>query len=179
MEGLISSSQSAFIHGRNLGDSVLMLQELVQGYHKEDGVRRAAIKVDFQKAYDMVEWESLCVGMSDMGFPHMFIFLLQYCIIGARFSVNINDDLVLLTSTDLRSFRVFKETLGLFGELIGVRLNCDKSTIYRRAYRYGYMGMSEGVLPMRYLGIPLSSKGLTHEDYELFTRKICAKISSW
>ncbi|GAA0172178.1 hypothetical protein LIER_26054 [Lithospermum erythrorhizon] len=48
-------SQSAFIPGRNLGDSVLMLQALVQGYHKEDGVPRAAIKIDLQKAYAMVE----------------------------------------------------------------------------------------------------------------------------
>ncbi|GAA0184350.1 hypothetical protein LIER_31638 [Lithospermum erythrorhizon] len=46
MEDLISPSQSAFILGRNLGNSVLMLQELVQGYHKEDGVPRAAIKID-------------------------------------------------------------------------------------------------------------------------------------
>ncbi|GAA0186369.1 hypothetical protein LIER_33657 [Lithospermum erythrorhizon] len=55
MEDLISSSRSAFISGRNLGDSILMLQELVQGHHKEDGVPRAAIKIDLEKGYDMVE----------------------------------------------------------------------------------------------------------------------------
>ncbi|GAA0172179.1 hypothetical protein LIER_26055 [Lithospermum erythrorhizon] len=38
--------------------------------------------------------------------------------------------------------------------------------------------MSEGVLPMRHLGVALSSKNLT-QDYGRFTRKICAKISSW
>ncbi|GAA0171575.1 hypothetical protein LIER_25573 [Lithospermum erythrorhizon] len=51
-------------------------EELVQGYHKEDGVPRAAIKVDLQKAYDMVEWDSLWTEMLAMGFPQRFVFLL-------------------------------------------------------------------------------------------------------
>ncbi|GAA0167916.1 hypothetical protein LIER_22751 [Lithospermum erythrorhizon] len=39
--------------------------------------------------------------------------------------------------------------------------------------------MSEEVLPMKYLAIPLSSKNLTHEDYSLFIKKVCGKITGW
>ncbi|GAA0166119.1 hypothetical protein LIER_21349 [Lithospermum erythrorhizon] len=68
-------------------------KELVQGYHKEDGVPKAAIKVDLQKAYNMVERESLWTGMEAMDFPQWFIFLLQCCITKAHFSTNINGTL--------------------------------------------------------------------------------------
>ncbi|GAA0158737.1 hypothetical protein LIER_15683 [Lithospermum erythrorhizon] len=82
--------KSAFIPGRSLTDSVLLLQELVQGCHKDDGIPKMAIKVDLQKAYDMVEWESLWVVMETMAFPSRFIFLLQQCVQTAKFSVNVN-----------------------------------------------------------------------------------------
>ncbi|GAA0147984.1 hypothetical protein LIER_42977 [Lithospermum erythrorhizon] len=40
----MSTLESAFVPGRSLTDSVLLLQELV--YHKEDGIPKMAIKVD-------------------------------------------------------------------------------------------------------------------------------------
>ncbi|GAA0139319.1 hypothetical protein LIER_35066 [Lithospermum erythrorhizon] len=91
MHILVFPSQSAFIPGKCISDSVLMLQELVQGYHKEDGVPKATIKVD--QAYDMVEWESLWVRMEAMGFSQRFIFLLQFCITKANVSINLNGTL--------------------------------------------------------------------------------------
>ncbi|GAA0142726.1 hypothetical protein LIER_35622 [Lithospermum erythrorhizon] len=46
MQELVSPSQFAFILGRSLSDIILLLQELIRGYHKEDGVYKTAIKVD-------------------------------------------------------------------------------------------------------------------------------------
>ncbi|GAA0161043.1 hypothetical protein LIER_17453 [Lithospermum erythrorhizon] len=56
---LISPLQSAFIRGRQIGDSIHMLRELVQGYHKEDGNPRTTLKIDLKKAYDTIEWGAL------------------------------------------------------------------------------------------------------------------------
>ncbi|GAA0154886.1 hypothetical protein LIER_12736 [Lithospermum erythrorhizon] len=216
---------------RRVRDCSARLQEFVQGYYKEDGIPKAAIKVDLLKAYDMVEWENLCVGMLAMGFPHRFIFMLKCCITKASFSINLNstlkcrfaswlrkgdlissylfilvleifnglmrrasdssavrfhpkcqqlcithlsfaDDMVLLVSADMDSFRVIKETLVLFGDLTGLKLNCSKSRIFFwstprnvRSALCEYTEMSEGVLPVQYLGIPLSSKSLSKADY--------------
>ncbi|GAA0156287.1 hypothetical protein LIER_13815 [Lithospermum erythrorhizon] len=58
-----------------------------------DGVSKAAIKIDLQKAYDMVEWESLWLVMETMGFPWRFIFLVQRSVMTPRFSININGTL--------------------------------------------------------------------------------------
>ncbi|GAA0159100.1 hypothetical protein LIER_15965 [Lithospermum erythrorhizon] len=107
---LISMSLSAFILGRNLGNSIMMLQELVQGYHVKDGVSKAAIKVDLTKAYDMVEWDSLWAVMEAMRFPQRFIGLLRACVGNVGFSININGTLKGWLSS-IRGFRQGDPTL--------------------------------------------------------------------
>ncbi|GAA0186785.1 hypothetical protein LIER_34073 [Lithospermum erythrorhizon] len=91
-----------------------------------------------------------------------------------------------ISYSDLESFKVIKSTLQLFGEIIGLMLNCNKSKIFLgstsvalKASLCEYMNMEEGTLPMRYLGVPLSSKKLTSDDYNIFVSKICDKIGSW
>ncbi|GAA0161541.1 reverse transcriptase [Lithospermum erythrorhizon] len=202
---------------------------------------------ELQKAYDMVEWESLWTGMFEMGFPQRFVFMLQSCITRANFSINLNgtlrgwfasskglrhvdpissylfvlvldifnglmrkasgdpefkfhpkcqqleithlsfaDDMILLTSADIGSFKVIKKTLAMFVYLTGLRLNCAKSKIFfgstpedTKVALCEFMGMSEEELPMKYLGMPLSSKGLTNDDYRALFDKICNKINTW
>ncbi|GAA0153255.1 hypothetical protein LIER_11539 [Lithospermum erythrorhizon] len=138
MPEVISLSQSPFIPGRSLTDSVMILQELVQGYHKQDGIPKMAIKVDLQKAYDMVEWESLWVVMETMQFPQ---------------SLKLN-------CAKSREF---------FGSL-----QCEEMVAICQT-----LHMEKGILPMKYLGIPLTSGQLTCEDFKGLTDKICSKISSW
>ncbi|GAA0142729.1 hypothetical protein LIER_35623 [Lithospermum erythrorhizon] len=64
--------------------------------------------------------------------------------------------MVLLSSTDMSSYRVIKETLVLFGDLTGLKLNCSKSKIFFgstprvvREALCGYMEMFQGVLPVK------------------------------
>jgi len=42
-----------------------------------------------------------------------------------------------------------------------------------------FLGMQEGVLPVRYLGVPLISKRLTAGDCDALVSKITARIDSW
>lgn len=48
--------QTAFVPGRAISDNVLLMQELVRGYHLDKGKSRCVIKVDIMKAYDSVNW---------------------------------------------------------------------------------------------------------------------------
>ncbi|GJV80225.1 protein kinase-like domain, concanavalin A-like lectin/glucanase domain protein [Tanacetum coccineum] len=54
-----SINQSAFILGRRTQDNILLTQELSKGYNKKHGAKRCAIKIDIQKAYDIVSWKFL------------------------------------------------------------------------------------------------------------------------
>lgn len=53
---LINKTQSAFIKGRSIVDNVLLMQEVVRGYHRDSGIPRCTIKVDIMKAYDSMDW---------------------------------------------------------------------------------------------------------------------------
>jgi len=55
MSSIISSTQSAFLKGRNLVDGVLVVNELVD-YAKKVKTDCLIFKVDFEKAYDSVDW---------------------------------------------------------------------------------------------------------------------------
>ena len=50
----IDLSQSAFIKGHNIGDNILLAQELLRNYHRKDTPARCAVKVDIQKAFNSV-----------------------------------------------------------------------------------------------------------------------------
>lgn len=53
---IISGSQSAFVCGRSISDSIFLSQELVQGYGRSIITSRCALKIDLQKAFDTVNW---------------------------------------------------------------------------------------------------------------------------
>jgi hypothetical protein len=58
MGKLISSRQTAFIKGRNMMDGVMSLHEILHEAKrkKQQGV---VLKLDFEKAYDKVDWDYL------------------------------------------------------------------------------------------------------------------------
>jgi hypothetical protein len=67
MDNIISTNQCAFIKGRNLVDGVLVVNEVV------DWVKKAKkeciiFKVDFEKAYDSVDWGFLKYMLQRCGF---------------------------------------------------------------------------------------------------------------
>lgn len=53
---LVNANQSAFIPGRNISDNITVTQELVRGYNRKYGLKRCAMKIDLQKAYDTIRW---------------------------------------------------------------------------------------------------------------------------
>ena len=55
IEGLISDTQSAFISSRQILDGILIFNEVVDDAHKNKK-ELLLFKVDFEKAYDSVDW---------------------------------------------------------------------------------------------------------------------------
>jgi hypothetical protein len=55
MDSLVAQTQSAFLKGRNLVDGVLVINELVD-LAKRKNKQCLIFKVDFEKAYDSVDW---------------------------------------------------------------------------------------------------------------------------
>ncbi|CAJ2635167.1 unnamed protein product [Trifolium pratense] len=89
IDSLIASNQSAFIKGRNLVDSVLVVNEVVELAKKS---RRECLifKVDFEKAYDSVEWGFLEYMLKRFGFGAKWIEWIRACVFAGNFSVLVN-----------------------------------------------------------------------------------------
>ncbi|XP_071695239.1 uncharacterized protein [Rutidosis leptorrhynchoides] len=67
MDKIISPVQSAFISGRQILDGPLILSEIIEWYKRKN--RKLMIfKVDFDKAYDSVNWQFLDYMMMRIGF---------------------------------------------------------------------------------------------------------------
>jgi hypothetical protein len=72
MEKLLSNHQTAFIKERYITDGVMLLQEVLREskYRKQQGV---VLKIDFEKAYDRVNWNFLFDCCSRKGFSDSWL----------------------------------------------------------------------------------------------------------
>ena len=89
MGEVISDSQHAFIHGRQILDVVLIANEALDSRLK-DNIPGLLLKMDIEKAFDHVNWNFLMEVMSKMGFGHRWINWIKWCSSTASFSILIN-----------------------------------------------------------------------------------------
>ncbi|KAL2230712.1 UNVERIFIED_CONTAM: hypothetical protein Sindi_1665600 [Sesamum indicum] len=102
------------------------------------------------------------------------------------FQLGFADDLLLFCRADMNSIGVFKTGLDRFAKWSGLRLNVQKSHLIISRSAQGLreemlevLGFQEGVLPMRYLGLPLLSSRLTVADCNPLLLKIDKCIAGW
>lgn len=91
---IFSHNQTAFFKGRSKSENILLAQDLVKRYHKEKGKARCAIKVDFKKAYNSVEWNFILMCLMAVGCPPIYVHWIRECITNPRFSIAFNGSLV-------------------------------------------------------------------------------------
>ena len=65
---LIDIDQTGFIKGRSISENFIYALELVQSCHKRR-LPTLVLKLDFAKAFDSVNWDSLLTIMACRGFP--------------------------------------------------------------------------------------------------------------
>ncbi|XP_021971650.1 uncharacterized protein LOC110866811 [Helianthus annuus] len=86
---VISNTQSAFVGGRNILDSPLIISETV-AWAKKKKEKLLIFKVDFEKAYDSINWKFLFHLMDLMGFPEKWICWIKGCLVSGMGSVLVN-----------------------------------------------------------------------------------------
>ncbi|GAU10511.1 hypothetical protein TSUD_420810, partial [Trifolium subterraneum] len=86
---IVSQSQSAFIKGRQILDGILIANEIVDEAKRENK-ELIMFKVDFEKAYDSVDWDYLNDVMTNMNFPTKWRGWIMECITSASASVLVN-----------------------------------------------------------------------------------------
>jgi hypothetical protein len=89
ISSLIDADQSGFIAGRIISENFVYATEIVQCCHK----RRApafALKLDFAKAFDSINWSSLRAIMRVRGFPELWCDWLEAIFTSSRSAVVLN-----------------------------------------------------------------------------------------
>jgi hypothetical protein len=89
MSRIIHKCQSAFIKGRNIMDGVLTLLEIIHDVKQKtkDGV---ILKLDFEKAYDKINWDFLFEMLEQKGFNETWCKWIKKVITSGTLSVQAN-----------------------------------------------------------------------------------------
>ncbi|WJX53700.1 hypothetical protein P8452_39668 [Trifolium repens] len=86
---LIPNTQSAFIKGRNLVEGVVAVNEVID-FAKKSRQRCLIFKVDFEKAYDSVDWGFLDYILRRFGFCDKWRAWMRACVCSGNMSVLVN-----------------------------------------------------------------------------------------
>ncbi|XP_020271780.1 uncharacterized protein LOC109846950 [Asparagus officinalis] len=96
------------------------------------------------------------------------------------------DDLLLFAKEDLYSIQKLHHCVKDFSDATDLEANLDKYSIYfggvddsAKIEIKNFLGFSEGVLPFKYLGVPLFCKRLTYVDCNPFLDKISNHFHKW
>ena len=89
LDKVISKSQSAFIKGRQILDSVLIANECLDS-RQRSGEPRVICKMDLKKAYDHMNWDFLLYMLKRCGFGRTWCSWIAHCVSSVRFSILVN-----------------------------------------------------------------------------------------
>ena len=96
------------------------------------------------------------------------------------------DDLMIFTDGAASSLRGVFDVLSAFGSLSGLLINPAKSSIFMAGRisqdfkeEVNRLGIPTESLPVRYLGLPLTTKTMTKTDYEPLVDQIRTRLLSW
>lgn len=92
MDPLIVDSQAAFIKGRLTGDNIVSAHEVLHQVRLTKK-KRILLKLDFEKAFDKVNWDFLIETLASRGFGSLFIDWITYILKSGRSCVSFNGKL--------------------------------------------------------------------------------------
>ena len=79
LPNLIGLAQTSFIPGRNITDNIAIAQEVIHSMKRKIGrVGFMIVKVDLEKAYDMLRWDFINDTLLDVGFPNTMVKIINH-----------------------------------------------------------------------------------------------------
>lgn len=89
MNSLVDNEQSAFLKGRCILDNVATAEELIFSMHKRR-LPGHILKVDFSKAFDLVDWDFLFDLLKARGFGDRWVGWIKCILVSSKASILVN-----------------------------------------------------------------------------------------
>ncbi|XP_028055575.1 uncharacterized protein LOC114259750 [Camellia sinensis] len=140
MPSIIGETHTAFIGGKNILDGVFIANEVVDGWKKAK-LQGLTIKLNFEKAFDSVNWEFMFSMMSSFVAEGLNILLTRALNLGILKGVLVRanevlishlqfaDDTILLCESDMAQVVIIKRILRCLEVLSELRINYHKSVV--------------------------------------------------
>ncbi|GAA0151807.1 reverse transcriptase [Lithospermum erythrorhizon] len=101
-------------------------------------------------------------------------------------NISFADDLSILCRANEKSLKTVKRMLAMFGDCSGLKPNLAKSTCYfagivdkEEVRLSNIVGIPISALPVRYLGIPLTTKQISGHDCRVLVDRVRNRIEGW
>ncbi|XP_020270856.1 uncharacterized protein LOC109846043 [Asparagus officinalis] len=194
MEFLVNEAQCAFVQGRQITSNIMLAQELVKSYNRKNIYSRAMLNIDIRKAFDSISWDFISDMLKGLGFPSVMVKWFMSCITSPKYSLSFNgslhgyfkDDLLFFSKGDLYSVEKLYQCVKNFGLISGLEANHEKSSIYYggveepvKASINNRLRFNEGVLPFKYLGVPLITKRMSTLNCVPLFKNIEGQFKKW
>ncbi|KAJ0765374.1 putative RNA-directed DNA polymerase [Helianthus annuus] len=183
MGDVISESQSAFLKERFILDGPLVLNEVI-GWIKKYDKKAFFLKIDFEKAYDNVNWDFLVSIMTQMGFPDKWCLWIRGgpCISHMLYA----DDALLMGSWSHYNITMTNRFLRIFHWISGLKINVQKSHIFGLGVSSlevvsmaEVLGCKVGELPFIYLGIKIGANMSRSVHWGSVIDTVKSRLLSW
>lgn len=94
LDKIITPNQLAFVPGRLIQDNIIVAHEAFHYLktHMKGKKQALALKLDFNKAYDRVQWDFLKEVMIRMGFDHKWVHLIMQIVSTVSYSIVVNGE---------------------------------------------------------------------------------------
>ena len=89
MDDIVDRSQTAFMKGRIILDNVLVAHEIIH-YARVQKQKGILVKIDFEKAYDKINWDFIFQMLISRGFGNKWAGWVISLLQGSKNCVNIN-----------------------------------------------------------------------------------------
>jgi Reverse transcriptase (RNA-dependent DNA polymerase) len=145
---LVDPAQAAFIPGRYILDNVLAANEIIH-FVKVHGQKGIVLKVDFEKAYDRVNWSFLLEMLRSRGFGQKWTLWIDNLLKGAQTCINFNGSLT--------SYFTCKRGLRQGDPLSPLMFDLVTDTLCQILTRGKNVGIIEGLGPMLETGFMITN----------------------
>ncbi|XP_039122000.1 uncharacterized protein LOC120258608 [Dioscorea cayenensis subsp. rotundata] len=105
---------------------------------------------------------------------------------GRKCNLYYADDLLVLSLGGLEDLRIIKLMLYIFEGMTGLAMNFSKTCLYASGrdslpdpVAANTLSCARGILPVTYLGIPISGRRPRRQDWEVIITKISRRLASW